>query len=129
MRQVQEESSANAKRMVEESTYQIRQEMIFDDEYKPLEEVEEEVQEPLEVKEACETIDLSSSIELICTLVIYSYVPFQYPSSSYILYKQEPKKEFLYQHHHSKTSLVDFTCQKSPYQVKLRTFIIKTYIW
>ena len=76
MRQVQEESSANVQRMVEESTYRIRQEMIFDDEYEPLEEVEEEVQESLEVKEACETIDLSSSIELTCTSVINSCVPF-----------------------------------------------------
>ena len=87
MRQVQEESSTNAQCMVEESTYRVRKEMMFDDEYEPLEEVEEEVQESLEVKEACETIDLSSSIELTCTSVIDSCVPFQYPSSSNILYE------------------------------------------
>ena len=76
MRQVQEESSANEQRMVEESTYQVRKEMMFDDEYEPLKEVEEEVQESLEGKEACETIDLSPSIELTCTSVIDSCVPF-----------------------------------------------------
>ena len=54
--------------------------MMFDDEYEPFEEIEEEVQESLELKEACETIDLSSSIELICISVIDSCVPFQYPS-------------------------------------------------
>ena len=73
----------------------------------------------MELKEACETIDLSSSIELTCTSVIDSCVLFQYPSSSYILYEQEPKNEFLYPHHHSKTSFVDFMCQKFSYRVKL----------
>ena len=48
---------------------------------------EEEVQKSWEVKEACETIDLSLSIELTCTLVIDSYVPFQ-QSSSYILFER-----------------------------------------
>ena len=43
MRQVQEEFSTNVQCKVEESTYRIRKEMIFDDEYEPLEEVEEEV--------------------------------------------------------------------------------------
>ena len=76
MKQVQEESSVIAQRMVEESTYRARKEMMFDYEYEPLKEVEEEVQESLEMKEACETIDLSSSIELTCTLVIDSCVLF-----------------------------------------------------
>ena len=122
MRQVKEESFANAQRMVEESTYQVRKEMMFEDEYEPLEEVEEEVQESLEVKEACETINLSSSIKLTCTLLIDSCVPFQYPLPFYILYEQEPKKEFLYQHHDSKTSFVDFMCQKFPYQVQIEDY-------
>ena len=43
MRQVQEESSTNVQCMVEESTYRVRKEMMFDDEYEPLEEVEEEL--------------------------------------------------------------------------------------
>ena len=122
MRQVQEESSANAQHMVEESTYRVRKETMFDDEYEPLKEVEEEVQESFEVEEAYKAIDLSSSIELTCTLVINSCVPFQYPSLSYILYEQEPKKENLYLHHHSKASFVDFMCRKFPYQVKLEDY-------
>ena len=113
---------------MEESTYQIRKDMMFGDEYKPLEEVEEEVQESLEVKEAWETIDLSSSIELICILIITYCVPFQYPSSSYILYKQQPKKEFLYQHHHSKQSFVDSKCQRFHIESSLRTTMIKTHM-
>ena len=44
MRQVDEKSFTNAQCMVEESTYQARNEMMFDDEYELLEEVEEEVQ-------------------------------------------------------------------------------------
>ena len=62
-------------------------EIMFDDEYEPLEEIEEEVQEFWEVKEVCGTIDLSSSIELTCTLVIDSCVPFP-QSSSYILFER-----------------------------------------
>ena len=49
-------------------------------------------------------------------------VPFQHSSSSYILYELKPKKKFLYQHHPSKQSLVDFTCRKFPYQVKPNEF-------
>ena len=82
----------------------------------------EEIQESLEVEEAYETIDLSSSIEFTYTLIIDSYIPSQHSSSSYILYKLKPKKKFLYQYHHSKLSLVDFTCQKFPYRVKPKDF-------
>ena len=96
---------------------------MVDDEYEPLKEVEEEVQESLEVKKACETIDLSPSIELTCTSIIDSYVPFQYPSSSYILYEQKPKKEFLYPHHHPKMSFVEVIGQKFSYRVKLECYI------
>ena len=39
MRPVQEKSSTNVQHMVEESTYRVRKEMIFDDEYEPLKEV------------------------------------------------------------------------------------------
>ena len=83
-------------------------------EYEHLEEVEDEVQESLEVKH---------------TPITNSYVPFQHSSSSYFLFELKPRKKCLYQHHHSKQSLVDFTCQTFPYLVKLRTFIIKTHMW
>ena len=131
--------------MAEESTYEVIKEMVFDDdydlngcnnqnlegdssckyrswEYEPLEEVEEEVQESLEVKEAYEIIDLSSSIELTYTPITDSYVPFQYLLLSNILYELEPRKKFLYQHYHFKTSLVDFTCQTFLYRVKSKDF-------
>ena len=52
----------------------------------------EKVQESLDVKEAYENIDLSSSIELTYTQVIDSYVPLQHSSSPYILYELEPRK-------------------------------------
>ena len=45
MWQVQEESFATAQCMVEESTHQVVKEIVFDDEYEPLEESEEKVQE------------------------------------------------------------------------------------
>ena len=121
MRQVQEESFATAQRMVEESTYQVVKGIVFDDEYEPLEKSKEKVQESWEVKEAYEAIDSSSSIELIYTLVIDSYVPFP-QLSSYILYEQERRKEFLYLHHHSKTSFVEVRCRKYSYQVKLEDY-------
>ena len=76
----------------------------------------------LEVKEAYETFDLSSSIELTYTPITDSYVPFQHSLLSYILYEIEPRKKFLYQHYYSKTSLVDFTHQTFPYQVKPKDF-------
>ena len=143
MRKVQEESFANAQRMVEESTHQVMKEIMFDDdydlnsfnnqnlegdssckdiswEYEP--KVEEEVQESLEVKEAYEIIDLRSSIELTCTPITNSYVPLQYLSSSYILYELKPRKKFLYQRYHSKTSLVNFTCHTFLYRVKHKDF-------
>ena len=69
--------------------------MMFDDEYESLEEVEEEGQESLEVKEACMIINLSSSIKLTSTSVIDSCVPFQYLSSSYILYEQAKEGIFV----------------------------------
>ena len=89
--------------------------------YKPLEEVEKEVQESWEIKEAYEAID-SSSIELIYIPIIDSGVPFQHLSSSYILYEVDPKEKFLYQHHPSKQSLVDFTCRQVQYQVNQKDF-------
>ena len=49
--QVQEESFANVQ-MVQESTHKVVKEMVFDDEYEPLEEIEEKVQKSLEVEEA-----------------------------------------------------------------------------
>ena len=76
MRQVQGVSFANAQCMMEEYTHQMVKEMVFEDEYEPLEESEEKVQESWEVKEAYEAIDSSSSIELTCTLVLDSCVPF-----------------------------------------------------
>ena len=48
--------------------------------YEPLEEVEEEVQESLEVKETYEAIDSSLSIGLTNILVTNSCVPFQHSS-------------------------------------------------
>ena len=83
---------------------------------------EKEVQVSLEMEETYETINLSSSIELAYTPVIKSYVPFQHSSSSYILYELELRKKFLYQHHYSKLSLVDFKCQKFSYRVKPKGF-------
>ena len=142
MRQIQEESFANVQRMVEESTHRVMKEIVFDDDYglndfnnQDLEDdsscknlsweyepFEKEVQGSLEVKEAYEAIDSSSSIELTNTPITDSYVPFQHSSSSYILYKLEPRKKFLYQHYHFKTSLVDFMCQTFPYRVKHKDF-------
>ena len=43
MRQVQDESFTNAQRMVEESTDRVRKEMMFDNEYEPLEQIGEKV--------------------------------------------------------------------------------------
>ena len=74
------------------------------------------------MKKAHETIALCSSIELTYIPVMDSCVTFQYSSSSYILYELELKKKFLYQHHYSKQSLVDFTCRQFPYQVKSKDF-------
>ena len=82
----------------------------------------EKIQESLELEETYETIDLSSSIELSYTLIINSYVSSQHSSSSCILYERESKKKFLYQYHHSKLSLVDFTFQKFSYLVKPKHF-------
>ena len=104
-----------------ESTHQVVEQIVFDDEYEPLEESEEKVQESWEAKEAYKAIDSSSSIELICTSVIDCCVPFP-QSLSYILYEQEPKKEFLYPHDHSKQSFVVSKCQKFPYRVKLEDY-------
>ena len=61
IRQVQEESFATTQYTVE-SNHQVVKEIVFDDEYKPLEEIEEKVQESWEVNEAYEVIDSSSSI-------------------------------------------------------------------
>ena len=44
MSQAQKGSFANMQQTVEESTYKVVKEMVFDDEYKPLEEIEEKVQ-------------------------------------------------------------------------------------
>ena len=76
MSQLQEESFANVQRTVEESTHKVVNEILFDDEYEPLEEIEEKVQESWEVEEVYEAIDSSSSIE--------------------------PREKSLYPYHHSK---------------------------
>ena len=114
--------------LVEESTEQVVKRIMFDDEYEPLEEVEEEVQESLEVKEACETIDLSSSIELTCTSVINSCIPFQYLSSSYILYEQEPKKEFCIQTNILSRVLLRLCAEHFHIESSLRTTMIKAHM-
>ena len=120
MRQVHEESFATAQCTVE-STYQVVKEIVFDYEYEPLEEIEEKVQESCEVKEAYETIDSSSSIELIYTSVIDACVPFP-QSSSYILFELEPREMSLHPNHHSKKSFANFKCQRFPYQVNLEDY-------
>ena len=133
--------------MTEKSIHQVMNEIVFDDdndfngfnnqdledvsscknlswEYEPL---CKEVQESLEVKEAYETINLSSSIELTYKPIIDSYVLFQHSSSSYILYALEPRKKFLYQHYHSKLCLV-LCAENFHIESILRTFIIKTHM-
>ena len=141
MRKIQEVSFANAQCTTEEFAHRVMKKIVSDDdydlnsfnnqnlesdssckdiswEYEPLEEVEEEVQESLEMKEAYETIDLSSLMELTYTPIADSYVTFQHSSLSYILYELEPRKKFLYQCYHSKTSLVNFMRQTFLYRVK-----------
>ena len=125
MRKLQEESFMNAQHMVEESTHQVVKEVVFDDKYEPL----KEVQESLEVEEAYEAIDLYSSIKLTYVLVIDSCAPFQYSSSSYILYELEPRKQFFYQHRHSKPSLAKLMCIIFSYQVKPKDFHNKSHMW
>ena len=80
---------------------------------------EDDAQESLEDKEAYETIDLSSSVELTYTISNNSYLPLLLPSLYYILYKLEPKMKFLYQAHRVKPSHISLTCQILLYHVKL----------
>ena len=104
-----------------ESTHQVVKEIVFDDEYKPLEEIEEKVQESWEVKEVHEAIDSSLSIELTYTSVIDSYVPFP-QSSYYIVFELKPREKSLYPNHHSKQSFVDSKYQRFSYLVKLEDY-------
>ena len=125
MRQVQEESFANAQRMVEESTYQVRKEMMFDDEFEPLKEVEEELQESLEVKEACVTIDLSSSIELTCTSVIDSCVPLKSPHHLISSMSKSQRRNFCINTINSSKVLLILCAKNFHIKSNLRTTMIK----
>ena len=131
MRQVQEESFTNAQHTVEESTHQVVKEMVFDDEYEPLEDVEPCYEENERFKVVLgQSFGLDSQVEcdkhfngcleeFLFQEEVHESLE---PSSSYILYELEPKKHYLYQHHHSNLSLVEVTCQRFPYQVKLKGF-------
>ena len=146
IRKIQKESFANTQCKVEESTHQVMNEIVLDDdydlngfdnqnlegdsscknlswEYEPL----EEVHESLEKEEAYEAIDLSSSIELTYVLVMDSCVPFQHATSSYILYELEPKKKFCINTILPSKFVLILHAQNFHIESRLRIFIIKTH--
>ena len=136
--QAQERSFATAQCTVEESTYQVVKEIVFDDEYEPFEEVEPhyEEKEPFKIVLG-QTLGLDSQVEskehfegcleeFLFQEKVHESLD---SSSSYILYELEPTKKFLYQLHHSRISLVDFMCRTFSYQVMPKDCHDQDHMW
>ena len=106
MRQLQEESLETMQCIVEESTHQVVKEVVFDDEYEPLEEFEPyyEEKEPFKVVLG-QTLGLDSQVEseehfegCLEEFLFQDEVheSLESSSSSYILYELEPTNKFFF---------------------------------